>query len=241
MLPKIELLYSLIKSLLPPGSIWVPAPQEDWDIFLKAQAENWLVAYNAAYSVGDVRNPLKTSLLNELERELGFLENSDLSEDVRRQQMAALKYENTDQRNSDDDVQNFLQAAGFDVQVHHNDPSVDPALFAGDILLNGGLFFQQAQYLMQCAGEIAFCGHQDAVCGRFDNSIFTDFEYDIPVDPDAWPFIYFVGGTAVRDGGGALTSIAPADVPLNRKDKFVELILSSKPWFDWAILIINYI
>jgi uncharacterized protein YmfQ (DUF2313 family) len=247
-MPESELILAAIKALLPDGSLWVPAPGEDLDLLLKAMSENWLEAYNSAVAQGEVRNPLKTGLLEEVEREFGFLQNPGLTEEMRRQQVAAVKYENTDQRNSDDDVQNFLNAAGFDVEIHQNDPAVDPALFAGDILLNagdillnGGLYIIKAEYIMQCGGAIAFCGHQDAVCGRFDNLTFIDFEYDLPTDPEAWPFIYFVGGPATRDGNGFLTAIAPADVPLNRKDKFVELILSSKPMFCWAILIINYV
>lgn len=243
---KAELIKATIQALLPEGAIWVPATDEELDQLLTAMSENWLEAYNSAFGLGDVRDPRNTQLLEELEREFGFLRNPNLSEQTRRQQVGAVKYENTDQRNSDDDVQNFLQSASFDVQVHHNDPAVDPALFAGDILLNGGLYLQKPEYLMQCGGEIAFCGYQDAgatiqsVCGRFDVFSFADFEYDLPIDPAVWPFIYFIGGPAVRDGNGFLTSIAPADVPLNRKNKFIELILSAKPWMDWAILIINY-
>lgn len=237
---KAELIKATIKALLPPGALWVPATDDEFDQLLTAMSENWLEAYNAAFGLGDVRDPLKTQLLEELEREFGFLLNPALSEETRRQQVAAVKYEKTDQRNSDDDVQAFLNSAGFDVQVHHNDPAVDPALFAGDILANGAISQQFPQYIMQCGGDIAFCGHQDAVCGRFDTFNFVTFEYDLPIDPQAWPFIYFIGGAAVRDGNGFLTAIAPAEIPFNRKSKFTELILSAKPWMDWAILIIDY-
>lgn len=237
---KSGLIKAAIVSLLPEGAIWTPAHEQDLDKLLDGVAENWLEAYNAAYNVGNVRDPFKTRLLDELEREFGFLKNADLSEAIRRQQVAAVKTENTDQRNSDDDVQNFLNAAGFDVQVHHNDPAADPSLFAGDILLNGGLYQMLVQYHMQCAGENAFCGNQKAVCGYFTTFAFQDFEHVLPTDPDLWPLIYFVGGPAIRNGGGFLTSIAPADVPLNRKNKFIELVLSSKPWFCWAVLVINY-
>ena len=238
---KSELLKAMILSLLPEGAIWTPASEEELDKLIDGISENWLEAYNPAFGVGDVRNPFKTQLLDELEREFGFLKNAALTDEERRQQIAAVKFENTDQRNSDDDVQTFLNAAGFDVEVHHNDPAVDPALFPGDILLNAGKYLLNAEFLMQCGGVFAFCGHQKAVCGYFDTFEFIEFEHVLPTDPATWPFIYFIGGPAVRDGSGFLTSIAPADVPLNRKDKFIELVMSAKPWFDWAILIINYI
>lgn len=237
---KAALIKSAIKALLPEGAIWVPAADEDLDKLLEGVSENWLEAYNAAFGLGNIRDPLKTQLLDELEREFGILKNSDLTEDERRQQISGIKYDKVDHRNSEDDVQAFLNGVGFDVQVHHNDPAVDPALFPGDILANGRIYQTIPAYIMQCGGTIAFCGHQDAVCGRFDNIDFVDSEYILPLDPDAWPFIYFIGGAATRDGSGFLTSIAPADVPLSRKGKFEELVLSSKPWFDWAILIINY-
>lgn len=240
-MPDKNFILATIKALLPDGSAWNIAPGGDLDDFFEAAAENWLEAYNAANLVGEVRNPFETNLLEELERDFGFLQNSDLSEETRRKQLAAVKYENTDQRNSSDDAQNFLNSASFDVQVHANDPAVSPLLFPGDVLLNKTLNQVFPQYLMQCAGSIAFCGHQDAVCGRFNNFIFLDFEHEPPPETELWPFIYFVGGAATRDGNGALTSIAPADVPLNRKDKFIEFILSAKPWFDWAVLIINYV
>ncbi len=240
-MPDKDFILATIKALLPDGSAWNIAPGGDLDIFFEAAAENWLEAHNAANLVGEVRNPFETNLLEELERDFGFLQNPELSEETRRKQLAAVKYENIDQRNSANDVQNFLNAASFNVQVHANDPAVDPALFPGEILLNGGLYVSQPEYIMQCDGTIAFCDNPDAVCGRFDTFNFIDFEHELPVDPDAWPFIYFVGGAATRDGiTNALTSIAPADVPLNRKDKFIEFILSAKPWFDWAALIINY-
>lgn len=244
---KAKLIKATIQALLPEGAIWTLATDEELDQLLEGAAENWLEAYNAVFGLGDIRDPFKTFLLEELEREFGFLLNPSLSEETRRKQVGAVKYENTDQRNSAGDVQAFLNSAGFEIEVHPNDPAVDPALFAGDILLNGGLYQRAPQYLMQCGGEIAFCGHQneggtiDAVCGRFDLFTFKDFEYQLPVEPEVWPFIYFIGGPAVRDGGGFLTSIAPAEIPLSRKSKFTELVLSSKPWFDWAILIINYV
>lgn len=238
---KADLIKAAILSLLPEGAIWTPAINEDLDKLIAAMSENWLEAYSAAFGLGDVRSPLKTQLLQELEREFGILENADLTEATRRKQLAAVKFENTNQHNADGDVQALLNAASFEVQVHHNDPAVDPALFPGDILLNGGKYIVNANYLMQCGGGFAFCAHQNAVCGYFETFEFIEFEHVLPTDPDAWPFIYFIGGDAVRDGGGFLTSIAPADVPLNRKDKFIELILSSKPWFDWAVLIINYV
>jgi len=230
-----------IKALLPEGALWMPAEDEDLDKFLDGVSENWDTARKFLYDIGFTRDPLLTPLLDELEREFGILPDFDLIEYLRRQQLSALKNDRTDAYATAQDLEEFLNNAGFDVQVHKNSPAVDPALFPGDILVTTRIYDTLPAYLFQCGGATSFCGHIDAACGRFDDYIYNDFEYILPTDPKKWPLIFWVGGPATRDPGtGALTSIAPADVPLNRKNRFIEFILKTKPWFTWAILVINY-
>jgi hypothetical protein len=50
-----------------------------------------------------------------------------------------------------------------------------------------------------------------------------------------------VGGAATRDGGGVLTAIAPAEVPMSRKDELIKLIVKYKPMFTWATLTVDYV
>jgi uncharacterized protein YmfQ (DUF2313 family) len=234
-----ELIKSALLALLPDGEIHTIAPDEDYDKLLDGLAQNWEIITGFAENTGNVRAPEKTAQLDELEREFGVPDPA-LPEETRRTQLTAVKYENTQGNGSFSYIQEYLNEAGFDVQVHHNDPSVDPALFPGDILVNGRISYTAPAYEMQCAGANAFCGNNNAVCGFFKTFYTTDVIYELPTDPDAWPFIFFVGGDATRDGSGYLTSIAPADVYKTRKNRFLELILKSKPWFDWAVLIVNY-
>jgi len=143
---------------------------------------------------------------------------------------------------SDDDLQNLLQAAGFDVQVHRNDPPVDPALFVppGELLLKGDVFLMGPGTEAQCGGVNMVCGNVQAVCGFFRGSTRDEIVPPLPTDPDSFPFFFFVGGNATRDGSGFLTSILAADVPLHRRDRLKSFIVEIKPWFTWAVLIINF-
>jgi len=237
-----ELIQKTQKALLPPGSLWQVEEDGDLDQLLKGTADNWEDVRAFLETVGFVRDPLKTNLLEELEREFGIVPDFDLTEAERREQLAALKFDSVDGVGSDDDLQNLLQAAGFDVQVHRNDPPVDPALFVppGELLLKGDVFLIEPGTAAQCGGETTVCGNVEAVCGFFRGSSRTEVTPDLPTDPDTFPFFFFVGGDATRDGGGFLTSILPATVPLHRRDRFRSFILEIKPWFTWAVLIINF-
>jgi len=235
-----ELIKQTQKALLPDGSLWQIKFEDDFDKLLNGQALNWETVRAFAETAGDVRDPFKTVLLQELEEEHGIIPDFDLTDDERRTQLAAVKFDRTDNRASDDDLQDFLVKAGFDVQVHRNDPPVDPALFPGDLLLNGSILLSSPGIAACCGNEIAVCGNQKAVCAFFQNASRVEVVPELPTDPDSWGFIFFVGGDATRDGFGALTSILPADVPLHRQDRFKSFILQAKPWETWAVLIINY-
>jgi len=237
-----ELLKAHLLALLPEGSAWSLQTGGDFDLLVDGLAENWTDVGTFLHALAYVRDSRKTPFLEDLEYDLGFLSNFDLTEDARREQLAAFQYADADGVSSSADLQEILNDAGFVVEVHDNDPAVDPALFPGDILLNGEILAFLPAYIAQCGTNFGICGTQDAVCGRFDTFEKTPQEYNLPSNPITWPIICFVGGAATRDPGtNALTSIATANVPLERKDQFIEFILKVKPWFGWAIVIVNYI
>ena len=120
-----ELIKSALKALLPDGALWTPAEDEDFDKFLDGVSENWETARQFLYDIGYTRNPFRTPLLEELEREFGILANFDLTEDLRRQQLAALKYDQTENYASAQNLQDFLNNAGFDVVVNDHCPQRD--------------------------------------------------------------------------------------------------------------------
>ena len=102
------------------------------------------------------------------------------------------------------------------------------------------IFLTEPGTSAQCGGENTVCGNVEAVCGFFKSSIRIEITPDLPTDPDTFPFFFFVGGDATRDGSGFLTSILPADVPLHRRDRLKSFIIGIKPWFTWGVLIINF-
>jgi len=254
-----------IDGLLPKGSIWQPSEDGDFDKFLDGVADCSESARIFLDDLSEIRDPLNTPVLSDLEREYGLTTDLNLTEETRRMQLASRKFPQI-QNGSLDHLQDALDRAGFNVQVHENSPAVDPAIFldqafqmvangvaayagnqdafagrvGGEFLVNGDLIIQTPAYLMQANGVNAFAGNSQAVAGRFDVFNQNIFEYEIPTDPADWPLVFFVGGDATRDGSGALTEIKLADVPNKRKLEFKRTILKIKPIHSWAGLIINY-
>ena len=262
-----ELMRAAIDSMLPPGPLWRPEPDKEFDQLLDAFAgssENIRAYLN---SLADVRNPFKTTLLEDLEREYGVLTDTRLTEETRRLQLAAIIYA-SDGTGADDDLQKVLNDAGFDVSVYQNSPdgpAVDPAIFldqsfqmvlgggnaylgradaffgrlGGELLVNGDFFETLPDY------EVVFGNvylGDGSVLGFFNDVLTTKKEYEIPVDPDAWPFVFFVGGVATFDPGtGAITAIESAEVPNEREQLFKRLILRKKPLYTWAALVVTYV
>lgn len=110
----------------------------------------------------------------------------------------------------------------------------------GDLLVNGAVFEQRPDYTSVADEDNMVAGNGSAQAGRFTELIQEEIVYPIPDDPASWPFFFFVGGDATRDGSGALTAIETADVPRSRQVAFERIILRYKPIHSWAGLIINY-
>jgi uncharacterized protein YmfQ (DUF2313 family) len=165
-------------------------------------------------------------------------------------------------------LQSKLQEAGFDVQVHENNPSVDPDIFlssqfimtcdnswavcgnddafcgmtGGYVLANGYIAASSdlRDYLAVCGD--AFCGYGLSVCGYFEEYIINPKTFIPPEDSDYWNFIFFIGGDAERDPvTHQLTSIATVILPASRQLEFENLILRIKPVNTWAGMIIEYV
>jgi len=262
---------SVIDALLPPGSIWVPKVDGDFDKLLDGIGDNSETIKNFLGLLARVKDPDKTAFLDDLEKEFGVTKNLNLTEQQRRDSLSSQKFE-TGGKGSDDNLEIHLQRAGFEVLVHNNSPAVDPVLFLGavvtmlannefgfaghesafasagtrldeDLLVNGDSFLIGDPLILMGAGSgIAFAGHQSALAGFFIISESVKKLYEIPADPDRFPFVFFVGGAATRDPGtGELTAIARADVPIERKEEFKRIILKIKPIHSWAALIVTYV
>lgn len=117
-----------IDALLPPGNIWEAEPDEGFDQQLNGlsdTAENTRLTLD---SLADIRNPQTTPVFEDLERNYGIKPNENILESIRIARLAQKVYQGQ-KVNSIDDLQSELTAAGFDLQVHRNDPPVDPQTF----------------------------------------------------------------------------------------------------------------
>lgn len=253
-------------SLLPPGSIWTIAEGKDFDKLLDGISENSELIRLFLDLLADIRNPFKTPILNDLEREFGILPDERIDEETRRKNLATNIFSKNG-TGSDDNMEKSLRDAGFDVFVHENSPAIDPAIFldqifqmvaggdkafagnadafasrlGGELVVNGDMFIQTEIYTMIAGGDFAFAGNQDAMLGRFDEYNIDKIEFDIPTDPKKWPFIFFVGGVATRDPiTDALTEILSAEVESERRSELLRIILKFKPLHSWAGLVIIF-
>ena len=122
-----DLMRAVYDAVMPPGSLWTPEEEKEFDQLLDGMAENSEVVRLFLADLANLRRPSKTVLLDDLEKEFGIVKNENLGDEERRLQIAAIKF--SIGGNGDKDfMQNAFDTAGFDVQVHENDPPVDPAL-----------------------------------------------------------------------------------------------------------------
>lgn len=258
-----DLTRAMLDDTLPPGPIWEPEDDGDFDLLLDGIADNLEAQRLFMSTLSDIRNPLKTTMLSDLEREYGIPTNLLISEATRRIRLAELVYGRSS-NGTEDDLQTALRNLGFDVYVYQNDPAVDPAIFlsqafqmvagggnayagradafagraGGELLVNGAIFTTTKVYTSGAgSGFYAGTGHG---AGEYDDLIIEKIEYTIPTDPDDWPLVFFVGGAVTRDGSGALLTIDNATVDGTREDEFKSIILRYKPLHSWAALIVTF-
>lgn len=213
----------VIQEILPDGPLFRPAPGEGLDQFLQGWAEGDVKVFEFLRGLAHIRDPYRTPVLAALEREMGQVPNSALTESFRRAYLAALKYSHVG--NGDKDfLQDRLIQAGFDVQVHSNSPRTDPrhfvthhaafSMYAGDtlsqageatavagsfqgeLLINGDLFHSYVNYLVGAGDTLSQAGEPGMMAGNFDGTRKEPIEYEIPDDECYWPAIFFVGGPA---------------------------------------------
>jgi hypothetical protein len=143
----------LINALLPPGSLWSPAPSGTpggghFDDFLDGIGDGLQAILDTMLTpIGHIRDPLSTPYLSDLEREYGISPTPGTTYFQRR---AILLYRKVTRGLKGQwwVLQNAINAAGFmGVNVIPNDPSVDPTAFVAGA----------AQ--MVCGGYNAYCGY----------------------------------------------------------------------------------
>lgn len=115
-------------ALLPEGKIWEPKVGADFDLLLDGMGYNAEEVRVFNEQLAYVRNPQKTTMLSDLEKEYGISYVGILTEQERRNNLQVKKISN-DIDGTDYDLETALNLAGFDVQVHVNSPAADPAIF----------------------------------------------------------------------------------------------------------------
>lgn len=234
-----QLMRAFIDAVMPPGSIWTPEDQADLDNLLEGEASSFESVRAFLAQLSFIRDPFKTQILSDLEREYGFPLDLTLTEQERRTRLANLVYGSSG-TGTEDDMQDALDAAGFNVLVHQNDPAVDPAPFletgfqmvcgglnayagradayagstAGNELLVNGSIGTTSKLFKLTAGSGVYAG-DGSTAGEFDDLIITEVVYPVPDDPNSWPFIFFVGGAATRNSG--------ADLILDPATRFIKI------------------
>lgn len=140
-------------------------------------------------------------------------------------------------------IQDTIQGAGFtNVFIHEwwdlaqlplavaHDPNV---ILAGDEdLLVNIITFTQKDFITGANEIIMEAGEPEALAGNYTQFLFTEIEYQIPTNPELYPyFLYF----------GDATFPNRTTVPADREAEFKELLLKICPAQQWLGLLIDYV
>lgn len=101
----------------------------------------------------------------------------------------------------------------------------------GYMLVNK-IYTAEPDYSCLCGEAIMECGEPLAEAGQHNGFIFARVEYEIPANPDLWPYILYIGGETWGDA---------VDIPANRIEEFEDLILKICPAHLWICLMVRYI
>lgn len=261
----------LIDALLPQGSLWRPVTGGGFDKFLNGVGQCYEDARVWAGKLAVLRDPWLTDRISDLELEYGLYDGAALTESDRRQRLANRMFPIQGNRATRQDLQDALQAAGFNLQVYDNNPAINPKPFIeptfqmvagggnayagrpdayagnfggiliGELVVNGDLNVFLHNHWTVCAGGGVYAGG-GATAGEYDRIITGPVVFPVPAHPDDWPCVFFVAASAGFDEStGAIVSLLPLEVPAEREQELKRLILRYKPLDTWAVLIVAYV
>ena len=257
-----------IDALWPKGAAWRPVPGGDLDNLLEALADNWELIRSEGQSVADVRDPYRTTMLADLEREFGILPSPYLTETQRRSNLADRKFsKKTDTLAS---LQAALDANGFGtggygLQAYDNNGGANPQLFVaggpaswaggtnsvagntsayagasggGQLIVNAPNYQNLPGYLG--AGTTnAVAGNNAAVAGYYVSLIQIQSPYGIPADSGYWRSFIFLAKSPTYSSG-AITDLGWVSIPASRRDELIDLVCRIKPMAIWAVAYITW-
>jgi len=261
-----SLIRRAIDLAFPKGPPYVPKPDGDMEAYRDGEATILESIRDDVISMSYMRDPARTPRLEDLELEFGRADNQTLSDATRRSLLRPVRYPKKTTGN-DDDLQTRLDNAGFDLIVYNNSPdgpAIDPdilmdqsfqlqalsgdyyagndAAYAGRIggewLVNGPVYEQFRGVFG--AGDM-YAGNTNSVAGYFEEFYRTTIEYDTPIDAEAWPFCFFVGGVAdINPATGEIIGIDQGLVPRSERKQLEDIILKFKGLYTWCGLIVTF-
>lgn len=251
--------------MLPQGAIWKPEPNNDLDHLLEGVGLNHDEVRAFLNGLSDMRNPLSTPFLEDLEKEFGIISNTNLTEEVRREILLTKKGSRSG-TGSLSGLQKKLDDAGFNLFVYENNPEVDPSLFivttyqmiantttavagndeayAGfddtELLVNGPQLTGDINYFAQANEPTTCAGNDLAIAGYFLSDDQDLIEYEAPSPSmGRWNLIFYVGGEIDEWNDSAV--FAKGQVRAQLEDVLKTIILQHKPMHSWCALVVEYI
>lgn len=235
---------NVIDALLPDGPIWQILPDGDLDRLIDGISGNSDQVKQSLESLAYIRDPLRTQVLPDLEKEYGILPNDIRVDEATRRKRLWVRKNRQKSDGSAHTLEEAFTLGGFDLHVYDNHPgAVDPA----SILFSA--------YAAICGDDAAVFGDDYAVFGGFRGELIANgvlyihvggnkvkVNYNIPSEAYYWPLVFFVGGTAeYNQETGAIINVDFADVPISRKNELRRLIIKYKPLHSWCGLLVNYV
>lgn len=160
---------AIINVLMPEGAAWEPAAGDDYDLLFDGIAANSEVVMEFLDLLRYLRDPARTPILSDLENEFAVVPAPGSTEAERRERLATVMFRRNELPTYEV-LEAKLQAAGFGVYVHANDPAVDPAIFLNQA-------FQMTCGDLLPGGNDAQCGEAEAYCGRVGGELLVNGEF----------------------------------------------------------------
>lgn len=259
------LTYKILKSLLPKGPAWFPDPDGDFEKYIQGQSDNYDDPIEFLGNLSNIRDPLKTPVLDDLEREFGNSKNENLTEDERRNFLNSYIFSSKGS-GTINDLQDRLTEAGFLVTVYSNDPAQDPEVlidgqfqmlagggnaFAGNIdafasriggelIVNGDKFKTVPNFNSVAGGGNAFAGNVSFSAGTFNDLSILPIIYPTPTNPADWPLVFFIGGAATFDIDGKILTIDQVIQPKELRSEYLKILLRYKPLHTWCVSMVEF-
>lgn len=225
----------IFKHLLPKGRAWSLMVEKPLKQFFTGLSEGLLPPL--VQFIDQVYQDVFSATTREIdpwETQLG-IPSADISEAEKRSRLDAAWKDRGGQ--SPRHIQDTLQAFGFDVYVHEwwELPVVgapvarNPNDFISTPLVNK-IWIPSRIESITAGDAVAEAGEFDMQAGNFTGTEFSLKTYDLPTDPDLYPFFLYIGGAT-------FPNLAP--VPFERVEEFEDLCLKLCPNHLWLGLLIE--